>query len=224
MKFILDKHMNHFLFDKRFLITGLLVLFSLAFLLFLPANEAVNSLFQGMVVSIAFFLVIPFFYCKMVLKEPLKNMGWQEGSGAWGILVAVFCILIALSIIFLLSRYTQLQEKYFFPVSIQTNFVWFMLYEIVLVSFTALLYEVFFRGFIQMLWLKNSGYLAILLQVFLFLGFFFLNGDLNWQKLPLILFSPFAGIIAYTSRSLWYSWAASWIFFFLTDVFLLIQK
>jgi len=211
-------------FSKRFIITGLLAFFCLGFLLLLPANESLSPLFQGVIVSIAFFLVIPFFYCKMVLKESLKNMGWQKGNGAWGILVAVFCIFIALMLIFFLSRYTQFQEKYFFPVAIQTNFLWFIFYELVLVSFTALLYDVFFRGFIQMLWLKNDSYWVIVFQVGLFLGFFFLNGDMTWQKLPLMLFSPFAGIIAYTTRSLWYSWAASWIFFFLTDVFLLIQK
>lgn len=210
--------------NKRFVVTGLLIFFSLGFLLLLPASDQVNPIFQGLVVSIAFFLVIPFLYCKIVLKESLKNMGWAPAKAFPGIVVSLGSIVIALILIMIAIRYTEFSAKYIFPVTVQVDFFWFILYELVLVSFTAFLYESFFRGLIQMLWLKNTGFLSIIASSVIFTGFLFLSGEISWQKFPILLFSPFAGIIAYYSRSLWYSWIASWIFFFLTDVLLLVQK
>ena len=68
--------MNETLFSyRRFVVTGLLIVFSLVFLSFFeqsataPQNASVNLLFQNLVVSIAFFLVIPFLYSKKVFRS-----------------------------------------------------------------------------------------------------------------------------------------------------------
>ena len=160
--------------SKRFVITGLLILFSLGLFLVMPANDKVDDIFQGIVMGIAIFLVIPVLYCKIVLKESLKNMGWQKGKMLSGVLASIICISLALGIVFFLSRLTEFPQEYFFPVAVQTNFLWFMLYELLLVSFTALLYELFFRGFIQLLWLKDFGLLSVVLQTVLFGRSFYL--------------------------------------------------
>ena len=208
--------------NKRFIVTGLLVLCSIFFLGIFSQSDKVNPVFQTLLVGVTFFLVVPVLYSKIVLKESLKNLGWQEGNSFFGVLVGILCVALALGIMFLLSRYTSFTEHYFFPVTVQLHFFWFLLYELLLVSLTTLLYEVFFRGLVQLLWLKSFGLLAVFFQAALFVGLLYLSGDISWQRAPLIIFSPLAGLVAYFSRSIWYSWAASWTFFFLTDIFLLV--
>ncbi len=208
---------------RRFIVTGLLVLFSLGFLYFSEQSDTVNPLFQTIVVSIAFFLVIPFLYSKMVLKESLKNMGWQKGNVWLGMFTSILSVALALGTVLLFTRFTSFAEHYRLPNIVEREFIWFILYELVLVSFTALLYEVFFRGLIELLWLRDFGLWAIVIQTGIFVGLLFLSNDVSWQKLPILLFSPLSGVIAYYSRSLWWSWGASWLFFFLTDVFLLVR-
>lgn len=208
--------------NKRFIVTGLLVLFSIFFLGLFSQSDKVNPVFQTLLVGVTFFLVVPVLYSKIVLKESLKNLGWQEGNSFLGVLVGILCVALGLGVVFLLSRYTTFAEQYFFPVTVQLHFFWFLLYELLLVTLTTLLYEVFFRGLVQSLWLKSFGILAVLFQAVLFVGLLYLSDDISWQRAPLIIFSPLAGLVAYFSQSIWYSWAASWAFFFLTDVFLLV--
>lgn len=208
--------------SKRFVVTGLIVLFSVLFLGFFTQTVKTDPVFQTILVSVAFFLVVPALYCKMVLKESVKSLGWQPGNFAWGILSSTFSVALALGVIYLLSRYTPFAEEYVFPRLVETNFLWFTVYELGLVTFTLLLYEVFFRGMVQMLWLRHFGFLAIIFQSALFALLLYLGGDISWQRVPVLLFSPLAGIIAALSGSIWYSWAAGWVFLFLTDIYLLV--
>ncbi len=207
---------------KRFIITGLLVLFSVIFLGIFSQSDKVNPIFQTLIVSSAFFLVVPVLYSKMVLKESLKNLGWQPGNVFFGVFVSICCVAVALGGVFALTRFTSFSEHYLLPVSVRTNFLWFMVYELILVTWTTFLYEIFFRGLVELLWLRSLGLVSVLFQTGLFTALLYLGDDLSWQRLPALIFCPLAGLIAYTSRSIWYSWAASWTFFFLTDVFLLV--
>ena len=215
---------THTWLDRRFIVTGLLVLFSVFFLGFFSQSEKVNPIFQTLLVSVTFLLVVPILYSKIVLKESLKNLGWQKGRAFLGILSGMIAVAVALGIIFLLTRTTALSEEYFFPIRVEMHFGWFVFYELVLVTLVAFLYEFFFRGLVQLLWLRSFGLWAPILQALFFVGLLFLAGDISWQRAPAILFSPLSGMIAYFSRSIWYSFGASWVFLFLTDVFLLVIR
>lgn len=208
--------------NKRFVITGLLVVFTVLFLGLFSQSDKVNPVFQTFLVSITFFLVVPMLYCKIVLKEPLKNIGWQAGKLFPGIFLSLASISVALALIFVLNRYTGFGTGYSLSYTIQSNFLWFLLYEACLVPFMALLYEVFFRGLVQRLWLNSFGLTAVLVQSVLFAGLLFLADDLSWQRVPALIFSLFSGIIVYYSGSLWYAWGASWFFYFLIDIFRLV--
>lgn len=219
-----DMEITQTRFDRQFIVTGLLVLFSVFFLGFFNQSEKVNPIFQTLLVSVMFLLVVPAFYCKIVLRQSLKNLGWQEGRMFWGVLASMVAIAVALGIMFFLVRTTPFVEEYAFPVNVEMHFGWFVFYELVLVTIVAFLYEFFFRGLVQMLWLRSFGILAPILQALFFVGLLFLADDISWQRAPALVFSLFAGTIAYVSRSIWYSFGASWIFFFLTDVFLLVMR
>lgn len=207
---------------RRFFVTGVLVFFSVGFLGFFTENDKVSPALQSFIVSIVFFLVIPLLYSKIILKESLKNMGWQKGSFLAGILASVLCVTLAAVVVFFLIKFSPFQENYRLPALVETNFLWFVFYELVLTSFTVLLYEAFFRGFIQLFWLRDFGVWAIFIQAGILMMLLYFGQDISWQRAPLILFALFSGLIAYFSRSIWYSVVASWAFFLLTDIFFLV--
>jgi len=214
-----------FLAYRKFIVTGIVVFSSLAFLLLFTENKNVSPVLQGFIVGVACFLLIPILYSKIILEESLNSLGLQSGrfwSGAFSILSGLLLaggIEIALVISFPIFR-----EQYVLPRLIQMSFLWFIFYEIVLSTIILILYEVFFRGLVQTLWLKAWGVWSVVMQTVLCYTFFFLKDDFSWQKAPILIFCPFAGYIAYRSRSLWYSLTASWIFIFLTDIFFLIYR
>ena len=210
--------------NKRFIITGLLVIFTLFFLGVFSDSPRDNPIFQTFMVSIAFFLVVPLLYCKIVLREPLKNIGWQSGNIFAGLFASMLSLAVGLVILFVLYRFTSFRVEYQLPIATQTNFMWFVLYEALLVPFVALLYEVFFRGFIQRLWLRSLGLLAVLAQWVFFVGLLSFGEGLSWQRVPVVLFAFFSGLIVHYSGSLWYAWGASWLFFFIIDIFYLIAR
>ncbi len=215
---------KEFFLSRRFIVTGLIVLFSVLFLGYFTQSDTVNPIFQMFLISIAIFLVVPVLYCKIVLREPLSNLGWQPGKLFAGIFVSMIAIAVGLGSVFALSYYTSFEERFLFPVAVESTFIGFVLYEALLVPFTVFLYEVFFRGFLQKLWLGALGIWAALLQAGVFVGLLYLADDLSWQRIPALIFAPLSGLIVYYSGSLWYSWAASFLFFFLTDIFLLIYR
>jgi len=207
---------------RKFFVTGIVVFSSLMFLLVFQENKNISAVFQGFVVGIACLLLIPMFYSKIVLEEPLSDLGLKSGRFLSGILSIIFVLPIACGIeIALTLWFPVFHEQYIFSRLIQTNFLWFLFYELVLSSALLFLYEIFFRGLVQMLWLKALGFWSVGLQAILFYVFFLLKEDFSWQKVPILIFAPFAGYVAYRSKSLWYSFGASWIFIFLTDVFFL---
>lgn len=211
--------------NQRFIITGMLVFFSLGFLGFFTESDTLNPVFQSLIVSGIFFLVIPVLYSKMVLKESLKNIGWQKGNIASGVLTGILSVILAgASVIGLVLAFPDFSAQYTLPLLVEMNFLWFILYELVLVTATVLLYEVFFRGLVQLLWLRAFPIGGIIIQIALFYSLIYFSQDISWAVAPLLIFCPLSGLIAYRSQSIWYSSFASWTFLFLTDVFFLIYR
>ncbi len=209
-------------FFRRFLITFLLVIFSLLFLFFFSESETVSPILQQFIVSIVFFLIIPLVYSRIVMKEPWENIGFQKGYFWTGLFLGILSVLFTFSIFWwTINFFPSFKESYVLPGIVQVSFWWFVFYELIVVSILLMLYEVFFRGLIQFFWLKDFGMWAILIQT-LFFVLFSIN-DISWQRFPLLLFCPFAGLIVYFSKSLWYSFVASWMFLFLVDIFFLIS-
>lgn len=211
--------------NQRFIVTGLLVFFSLGFLGFFTESDTLNPVFQSFIVSIVFFLVIPLLYSKIVLRESLNKIGWQRGNVSAGVLTGILSVAVAgASVIGLALAFPDFSEQYVLPLSVETSFVWFILYELVLLTVTVLFYETFFRGLVQLLWLETLGMRGIVIQAVLFYALIYLSQDISWAVAPLLIFCPFAGLIAYRSQSIWYSFIASWTLLFLTDIFFLIYR
>lgn len=207
--------------DKRFVITGLLIAFSVGFLGFFKESENVAPAVQGFIVSLIFFLAIPVLYSKIILGETLGAIGWQRGNAFAGAFSGAACVGVGVVASVLLIKLSPFREVYMLPALAETKFLWFVLYEVVLVSLVAFLYEAFFRGFIQLSWLRDFGIMAVVAQTAFFYLFFYLSGSFTWQYAPLLIFAPLSGVIAQASRSIWYPLIASWLYFFITDILIL---
>src|SRR3989344_8711461 len=128
---------------RRFVVTGLLVFFSLFFMGFFSESDRLSSVFQGLIVSIVFFLVIPLLYSKMVLRESLKNIGLQRGDFGAGVVAAIASLALALAAVIMLAfTFPQFRAQYALPALVENSFLWFVFYELILVSLIALLYAV----------------------------------------------------------------------------------
>lgn len=209
---------------KEFIMTTVMVAASILFLGYFEGNDRVNPQLQGLIVSAAVFLVIPLIYCKIVLGRPLSSLGFQRGNAWAGIGGSVIALGAAFAALFVLWNFTPLLTEYRLPVIVREQFLFFVLYEVALNGFFLLLFEVFFRGMVLLLWLRELGVWGVFVQAALFAGILFLSQSIGPETIPLLLFAPFAGLIAYQSRSLWYSLVASWFFVLIVDVMVLILR
>jgi len=187
---------------KEFIITLFFILIVLVLCGFFPAKKAL----QQMITLLVFFVILPLIFNKFFLKKGLGNLGIKLGDYKLGLIFSSASILIVVSILFLIVKYTNLLKHQIIPISIVHNFGAFIFYELVLVAFIVFVYEVFFRGFIMFnLVNKTSYYIAIAAQTLLFWLFIWATGSSLWEFLPYFVFAPVAGLIAFKSRSIIYS-------------------
>lgn len=215
---------DFFLRHKEFIITGTVVLSALLFLGFFTESENLSPFLQSAIVSFAVFLVLPVLYCKIVMRRSLALIGWRKGSMFAGLIRSLMAVTSGLVFLFAIMHFTPLFAGARLPVAVERNFFIFVLYEVFLNGWITLLLEVFFRGFVMLFWLKRIGFLAVFIQAGIFLVLLFLSHGITPQTIPLLLFSPLAGLVAYQSGSILNSWAASWFFIFLSDAILLIVR
>lgn len=200
----------------------MVVIAGLGFFGFFDENPSLSPLVQSAILSGGVFLVLPLLYCKMVLRRPLTALGFTAAptfAGLGGSLVAVVSALIVL---FALMQWTPLFEGYRLPLVVEKSFFVFVLYQVVLNGWITFLLEVFFRGLVLLVWLPRLGLLGVFAQAVLFGVFLWVNHSFSPQTIPLLIMSPLAGLIAYQTRSIYFSWGASWFFIFLADTITLI--
>lgn len=207
---------------KEFIVTGGVVLTALVLLPSLEQHSTMDPIFQSLIVSAVLFLVLPLLYCKIVLKQPWSALGLRKGSVWAGLGGSLVALVSGLVFLFGLIHFTPVFDRMYLPRAVEESFFLFLLYEVVLNGWITLLIEVFFRGLVMFVWLRSLGFLSVLIQAGLFGGFLYLTNDITPSMIPLLLFSPLAGLIAYQSRSIFASWGASWFFVFLADVLILI--
>lgn len=173
--------------------------------------------FQFKVKAIIFFVIVPYIYQKVVLKEKSFLNNIKIGDWKNNITITSVCILVGLLLIGLIFRFTDLLNHYPLSLKIRNDFWQFFLYEVLSVSFTVLLYDIFFRGFVISYFAKYFGKVAILIQIALFVFMLLLLSVPFAFYFWYIVFIPLAGIIFYKTNSLIYSFLGHLIFMILTD-------
>jgi len=180
----------------------------------------VSGIFQNLMSSFAFLILVPFLYIKIVLKRSPSDYGFRVGDARQGILWGAFSLIFALLILYIVINFTDFVQNYYIP-AFARRFFLFLLYELFIIGFFVLLYESFFRGFVQHSFARKLGIASVVLQAFLFIAFLALTQNLDWSVFPFVLFSPLSGIIAYRSSSLIYSFASALLFIIITDAILI---
>jgi hypothetical protein len=189
--------------------------------LFLFALFPTEGIFQKIIVYLTFFIVVPILFIRIILKSELSKFGVQKGNLKKGILLGAGMLAVSLAIFYALFHYTSFSEKYYLSPFVQQKFLFFVLYEMLLVGFYVLIYEFFFRGLV-MFGLKGVfNQSSIIAQFALMALFFWVIGSFNWSVAHYLIAAPLAGFVAYQSRSIWYSLAATWLFIIISDAFLI---
>lgn len=210
--------------DRRFMVTGGALLLSLLLFIYFPENNRLSSDTQSLMALVVFFLLFPLLYTKYILKESWQALGFRlsDDYADW-LAVAGMLILGLLGFFGMYTWWPELGQALQLPFSIVRSFASFVQYELFLLAII-FFYEVFFRGFVMLLFLRRFGAWSVVGQWLIFLLFLLAGGSFGIDQVPMMLFAPLAGWIAYRSRSLWYSFLASALFLFLIDAFLLLSN
>lgn len=201
------------LLNKKSIFTVVLAIFCLLLHVMFPTRDH----FQKVIVSLVFLLVLPVLYIKIVLKESLKNFGLKLGNWRQGVIWLLISFTASLLALYLIYNFAGFAEKYYLPQRIIESFGLFAFYEVLIVGFFVALYEFFFRGFVMFSFSEKLGLNAIILQFILFVLFLVIAKDFNWTFAPYLISAPFAGVIAYKSKSLIYSYLFSLLFVVISD-------
>ncbi len=221
---VLERSVTFLARHKEFIGTATVIVASMLLLEYIGEGSDFPPMVQNFIAAIAVFLVIPILYCKIMLGRPLSALGFQRGNIWAGIGGSVLALVVALSALFVLWNFTPLLSDYRLPVVVEEKFFFFVLYELLLSGVIVLMFEVFFRGFIMLLWLRKWGVWSVAAQAVLFALLASGGGSIDASRIPALIFAPLAGLIAYQSRSIWYSLGATWFYLFLTDAFVLILR
>lgn len=209
---------------RRFLADGLAVLLALLAYYLFPVDTKLNSVAQSIALGVAFFVILPILYVGLIRKESLSAIGLGPSVKRLGLLSVPLATISALAVLFLVVRYYPVGENYYIPSLAISSFPIFLLYEVLVVGTIAFLYEVFFRGLVQLLWLGRYGLSAVFFQFVIFSLFLLATDGIVWQSAPVLLAAVSSGFIAAYTKSLYYSWVSGWLVLFLADAYFLISK
>lgn len=193
--------------------TFIFVLFCLALYIYFPAS----GYFQYKAVALVFLVLLPYLFSRFILKE--ESFFEKIIIGEWkkNLILMLIGLLISFLIAISLFKFTDLLNTYPLSQSVRNNFWEFISYELLGVSFTVAVYEIFFRGFLMFYLEKFFGLWSILIQFLIFFAMILLLGIPFSYYFLYILFIPIAGIIAYKSKSILYSFMGQLIFIIIVD-------
>lgn len=198
---------------KELIAWSFLVIIILVIYRFFPTQ----NVFQNIITEIGFLVVIPLLYCVFTTKRPISDLGITRGYWRAGMLWSFVSLVFALLLFYIALMYTDFGHKYVLSGQIAGDFWKFITYELFLVLPFIIIYEIFFRGFLMIFLGKKWGHKVIFLQAILFSAFLLITGAFTWSFAPYVAFSLFSGMIAYRSRSIYYSTVAHLIFMIIVD-------
>jgi hypothetical protein len=130
-------------------------------------------------------------------------------------------LILSLAMAFAIMKIPSLKNSYHLPSYIKQNFGLFVVYELVLVNILLFTQEFFWRGFVIFSYSKSFFYWSVLIQVIFFMIFSYFSADISWKYFSLPILALTAGITAYKSQSLIFSYAMSLLYMILLDSYLI---
>ncbi|HQB59348.1 MAG TPA: CPBP family intramembrane metalloprotease [Candidatus Moranbacteria bacterium] len=198
---------------KKFIISIVFIFLLISVHIFFP----ITDVFQKVVAFLSFFVVIPILFNSLILKRKFDDIGLQFGDWKKGLIwsgtsTALIGIIFGIFIYFF-----GFYEKYLIPASIVNSYKDFILYSITTTLFFVVIYDLFFRGFLMGILQLKIGFWAVVVQAVVFIALAIFAGSVIWTLVPYMIFSLFAGIIVYKSRSIIYSSIMQFIILFLLN-------
>jgi hypothetical protein len=201
---------------KTFLGLGIGLL-SLAVFSFFPTTNFLENLTK----SLVFLLLIPYLFVRIVLKENLSDFGMKFKLEKEGFIGSFLLVAIGMLVIYPLANYTSFPLFYRLSPTISGNFLMFVFYELVLVNLLLLFQEYFFKGFIISICREKFSKLSIIIQAAIYLiPLAFVSASL-WNIIPMAIISIFGGILAYRTKTFFYSYLGSLLFLIVLDSYLI---
>ncbi|HAR99603.1 MAG: hypothetical protein US57_C0016G0023 [Candidatus Moranbacteria bacterium GW2011_GWC2_37_73] len=186
-----------------------------------------DNIFQKTVISLVFFVALPILFNKFILKGTIDLFGLKIGDWRQGLLWSFYSLIAVGFIFFVISKYLGFFNHYAAPFFIVIDFGRFLLYEFAVVAVLIAVYEFYFRGFVMFVFESSFKYWAILIQTLIFVILVLSARDsvVFYMFLPYLIFTPFAGFIAYKSKSILYSGISQFlIVVFLDTIFIKMIK
>ena len=207
--------------DRELLLTVVVMFICMVLFLFFPAN----SIYQKIISGIVFFIAVPMLYTKIILKKKIKsffNIDFSKRDKN-EIVVILMLLAIVLLTFFFIAKYTSFKDDYFLKDSVLVKKYWgFMAYEFLIANVFIITYEVFFRGFVMSYFLDKVGSWSVFIQFIFFLMLLILMaGKLPADFIYYIVVAPIAGMVAYRTKSIVYSYAFSFLSIFIGDIIFL---
>lgn len=182
----------------------------------------VEGVFQQIFSTLIFFLILPLLFYKYILKKDIAELGISFFNKKQGIIWSVYSLIATFIVFFFIAKYSTFLNQYTVPVYITQKFINFLLYEFGFVFPFVFLYEFYFRGFILVIFKEKFKYWAVILQALLFLVLVLIGKEKEMiQIAPYLIFSPLAGIIAYKSRSIFYSGVSQFVVIFVLNLIII---
>ncbi|MFA6183883.1 MAG: hypothetical protein WC682_02145 [Parcubacteria group bacterium] len=187
--------------------------------LLLFAFFTVKGSFQQVILGLVVFLLLPLLYIKVILKEDLNNFGFKINKWKEGFFIFPVCLLIMGGFFYIIFSYTNFSQNYFLgKYDMVNSYAYLFVYEFLIVNLFVFLYEVFFRGFVMFYFGKRFNVYTIFIQFLLFLIFLDMMGRLSMDYVFYMMTALLAGMIAYKSKSLVYSYLFSIIVLIASDI------
>jgi membrane protease YdiL (CAAX protease family) len=164
-----------------------------------------------------FFVIIPIIFNKLILKRKLSSIGLGIGSWKQGVIWGGICLIAGGIILFGSIYFFNFLKHYTIQAIIAQNYKNFLFYEFVYVLPIVFVYEFFFRGFIMLTIEIKTYYWAIVAQALVFFILILATKSFVWALFPYIIGAPLAGIVAYKSRSIFYSTGFQFIMIIILD-------
>ncbi len=201
---------------KETLVTSAVILTCLFLSILFQADNTLQSISR----SIFFLIILPVLYIKFILKNDLADWGWNLENKKEGAVLASISLCLALIIFYLLIRWAGFSSHYHVNTLIQYNFWLFLLYELFFLNIFFFAQEFFFKGFVLSAF-RQFSFWTILIQSGLYFALFILSKTFSWQTSPFMFISLVGGLIAYKTRSFFYSYIFGLSFIIILDAYII---
>lgn len=203
--------------DREFFFTSVFFLLCLLFYVLFPFHGSI----QGYTKSFFFLVVLPAFYVRIIMRRHLGEFGFAFETNKKNVLYFFAVLTFSFFIILFFKTIPIFNFSYFLPSGVISNFISFLIYELVFINIPLLFFSIFFHGFLLFHLKKISLQWSFLLQGMFYAIILVLSYGFKWQIAPGVVSAFLGGYLAQKNNSWIYSYAYSLIYILVLDGYMI---